>query len=113
MQGCFRDHPDIYGAELGLDDEGYEPEPTEGGVPCDQAPEATPAHATARTSALPDDSASSSPSAPSSPEPSTATDRAKAATEQVSSSHEPQSETDDLVPKAAFDATEAPSKGEK
>ena len=115
MQTCFRDHPDIYGAELEPDDEeDSEPEPVEGGVPGDRAPEATPAHATARTSASPDETVSSSSPTPSSPQPSTSTDRAKAATEQARSTHEPQSESDDLVPKAAFDASGAPSsKGEK
>lgn len=61
MQDCFRDHPDVYSAELDDDEqEGQE--------------EAAPA--------APSDAPS-----------------------QVKEQHEPQSESDELVPKAAFDAT--------
>ena len=116
MQTCFRDHPDVYGAELEPDDEDYEPEAVEGdGVPGDRAPEVTPAHANARTSASLDDSASGggSPAASSPSESSTSTDRAKAAAEEVRLRHGPQSETEELVPMAAHNATGVASRGEK
>ena len=104
MQTCFRDHPDIYGAELESDDdEEGEIEAVEG-----REPDAVPEHAAARTTSASPSADSPAPS--SSPEPSTAKDRADAATEQVRTDFEAGGESDDLVPKAAHDATGVQSK---
>lgn len=106
MQGCFREHPDVYGDELASDDEegvvGHESE-----VP---SAEASPAADTADASALPPTKHSSRASKVEAENPhdeAGRTERAKAATEQVARDHEVQSESDAMVPKAAHDASEA------
>ena len=107
MQDCFREHPDVYGGELEEDVEGIEGdagaevgvEGEGGGLPA-AATKATdeggPAPATATTPEKDGD------------EGKDATQRAKRATEQVRSEHsDTPSESEELVPKAAFDATDA------
>lgn len=102
MQNCFREHPDIYGSELEDDDaplEGDAPSPApspesgDGSIPL------------AATSAVPEtQSSSANPST--SRSGSSDTERAQVAKRQVESDHsELTSESDDLVPKAAHDAT--------
>ena len=113
MQTCFREHPDIYGAELQDDDDDDAP-PTGEDAPSLSSPTLSPissdaAIPVAATSASPEPQPSSS-----SVDPSTTareggtsnTERAQAAKRQVERDHgEPTSESDELVPKAAHDAT--------
>ena len=108
MQNCFREHPDVYGAEL--DD--------------DEAPEGEEALGSeAATSSGVDPSPASSPasSSASSPAPKTRgekiadgpahageaqgkTERAQAARGQVKADHEAVSESEEMVPKAWHDS---------
>ena len=133
MQDCFRDHPDVYGAEL----EDDEQEGQEEGAPSDALSEPSQPTAQPSPSPAPESGAGQTPTAPSeakstssskpasssalppshasaehpSPEEEKGrTERVKAATRQVREEHEPQSESDEMVPKAAFDAT-ASNKG--
>lgn len=109
MQNCFREHPDVYGAELEPDEE----MPEADGQP---APAQQPSQA-----ASPDTSAAPSPSqaAASTPheggekvaktsEPNDVAaekrERAVAASEQVKRDHKELSETDEVVPKAWHDS---------
>ena len=110
MQDCFRSHPDIYGSELDDDDQDPPPDnqdaPTSAFTPAPLADDPIPPSAT-----------SSSPSPSPSPHLSTTaeqntsdTERALAAKQQVEHEHgQPMgSEGDEqLVPKAAHDATGA------
>lgn len=104
MQDCFRGHPEIYGSEL----EEYDAPPPDEGAPSPESGDGP--IPTAATSAVP---ASQSPPS-SSPDPVASgagisdTERAQAAKRQVESEHgEPTSESDEMVPKAAHDATGA------
>lgn len=101
MQDCFRQHPDIYGAELDDDEAPEEGSAAlEGGevpataVSAEEAPASpleVPSEPPAGTSTAGDD-----------------TRRARAAKEQRETQHpEAISESDELVPKAAHDATSA------
>lgn len=107
MQTCFREHPDIYGAELQDDDD--EAPPPEEDAPSLSSPAPSPASSDAKipvaaTSASPE----TQPSSPSTAgrEATSDTERAQAAKRQVERDHgEPTSEIDELVPKAAHDAT--------
>ncbi|KAI9816263.1 MAG: Oxidoreductase [Pycnora praestabilis] len=109
MQDCFREHPDVYGAEL---DEEEEEQVEEQG-----------ALATSRNAASPSTETSTSPeptslstrggsggekvahvnSDKSDPEADAKTKRAAAATKQVHEEHAPHDESDALVPKAWHD----------
>ena len=109
MQGCFREHPDIYGAEL-EDDEAPEAAPVAA-----EGEDVTAAAAAAATSSATPDLGSPPPSE-STPSSSAVpvgapddTARAQAAKEHMEKSHsaEAASESDELVPKAAHDATSA------
>ena len=133
MQGCFREHPDEYGAELEDEEEidpSYEkleeearggedgktqsyasgeplPEPARKGVQVAEnqtnAPLTSSSPATSATT-----SPSSAPVSSFSPVGDEATQRAKAAKAQVAEEHgDPFSESSELVPKAAHDAREA------
>lgn len=110
MQDCFRQHPDIYGAELEDDEDDYEGE--EGGLktPVDSSPDAAaPATSTPASSPLPapiyDSEETPAPASKrEEPEPTTKKEKAKAATKQVKKEHEPLSESEELVPRAAHDA---------
>ena len=110
MQDCFREHPDIYGSELEEDDappdEGaYSPSPA---APPDLGGGSMPAAATSAIS-------ESQPAPPPSRSDSSAlgagssdTERARAAKQQVERDHgEPTSESVELVPRAAHDATDS------
>ena len=111
MQDCFRQHPDVYGSELDDDEDGAPPANPEGGE--------VPATSTIATTSTPESDstpsssiAATTPSEPTSPSSSTsspssdATQRAQAAKEQMGKEHsEILSESEELVPKAAHDAT--------
>ena len=110
MQDCFREHPEIYGAELEQDEEGElgggeGDEDVSVGAGAGAEGEALPAAATkaagaerpaSANQALPDSSSADD------------TQRARKATDQVRDEHsETPSESDETVPKAAFDAMDA------
>lgn len=104
MQDCFRQHPDVYGAELEDSDNSPDEDLDQPQSEAPENPETTPA--------LPSTSQPNSVSNPTpTDDPTAQTARAKAATAQVSRDHGAQSESDELVPKAAHDA--GPSRGEK
>jgi len=103
MQECFRAHPDVYGAELSDDDDEEEGE-MRTHAPMSTSP-STPSedntHGEKLAYTRPEDPTDEKKAAEQ-------TKRAKAATAQVARDHEPTSESELVVPKAAFDATEQP-----
>ena len=106
MQDCFREHPEIYGSELEEDDDAP-PDDQDALLPPDPTNTTIPASA---TSAIPDSQPPSSTTNPSTSRPASGsdTDRAQAAKQQVERDHgEPMSESEEVVPKAAHDATAA------
>ncbi|MCJ1312112.1 Oxidoreductase [Agyrium rufum] len=116
MQTCFRAHPDVYGAELDEDEEAAEnPDSQSAGLSSDGQPISTSAAVDVTSSETPNEYSQSATSATSlnseestsskSPTGGSATERANQAKEQVDSDHGIQSETDELVPKAAHDAS--------
>ncbi len=123
MQGCFREHPDVYGGELEEDEveEGVREQQQIGGAGDVEAPktsvaegvEKEAASANAATTAIGEaverDSGRGAERREQEDQSEPAkTARAKEATEQVRTEHkEPLSETDALVPKAAHDARTA------
>ena len=126
MQDCFREHPEIYGGELEEDEEGGEEGEVEGGERVGMGSMSAPTTMTttdddgvaahlqqhsattlppSATSATPTPEHSVQVQIPSS-QGNTATERAKKATEQVRREHgEGLSESEEVVPKAALDAT--------
>jgi len=102
MQDCFREYPDVYGAEL-EDEEGEE------GAPA--TPEGGEIPAAAMTATTESNPATVSPTPSHSLVPSTGgddTSRAQAAKQQTENRNtRAMSEGDELVPKAAHDATSA------
>ena len=102
MQDCFRDHPDVYGAELEEEDDkpadkSVQLDNTNGEQPNSPLRVAPPDADVGKTRNIEED----------------AKERAKAANAQVREdhgTHEAPSESDSLVPKAAHDAT-VPDKG--
>lgn len=121
MQDCFRAHPDIYGAELEDDEEGFQERPGDGGAKAPVAAssdEASPLPTpVSQTEQPPVPTAKREEPAPATkreepapaakredPSPSSKTEKAKAATEQVKKDHTPTSESEHLVPRAAHDA---------
>ncbi|THW89634.1 hypothetical protein D6D15_05117 [Aureobasidium pullulans] len=103
MQNCFREHPDVYGAEL-EDDVETEAREQDAASQYSQPkqPEANP------------DAEKVADREPDHPETIQAKrDRSNAASEQVKRDHGLMSESDSLVPKAAHDATGQESKGAK
>lgn len=127
MQDCFRDHPDIYGAELEDDDQDVQEEdaaalsdaPSEPSESAQSSPSPatessagqTPIASSAKSTSSKRASSSAPPPSHASAEHSSSeeekgrTKRAKAAAKQVDEEYEPQSESDEMVPKAMFDAT--------
>ena len=110
MQNCFREHPDIYGSEL--EDDNAPPEegaPSPSPAPLPGSGDGSiPAAATSATSESQQPPSSSPPDASSSAAGTSDTERARAAKQQVESDHgEPLSESNELVPRAAHDATGA------
>ena len=100
MQGCFRQHPDVYGSELEADADDEDDDLAAEEAPADA--QSTPGPLSSTSSAKEDAGL-----VPDDYRPSGATDRANRAAEQVKQAHEPTSESEHLVPKAAHDATEA------
>ena len=104
MQNCFRDHPDVYGAEL-EDDEA----PPQEGIHDDSVPveiDGAPAPQPARTESPSSRDEKTSEIKPSQDEGServAVRDHVQAATEQVRRDHDIVSETDEAVPKAWHD----------
>ena len=105
MQECFREHPDVYGAELedeeaeaSIDAQGETPQESDSTVEV--------------TSELASPPKPPSPPTPphESDHPDAKTERAKAATKQVTKDHDIQAESEELVPKAAHDATTSEAK---
>lgn len=114
MQTCFREHPDIYGAEIDEDEEGIE-DALEG----QPAPEVDPLPTAASSATSPASSSPVVPETPSSTSPlasassrstggADAAQRAQGAKAQVQRVQgAEQSESDSIVPKAAHDGTNA------
>ncbi|KAG9512900.1 hypothetical protein KCU99_g8448, partial [Aureobasidium melanogenum] len=104
MQNCFREHPDVYGAELedDVEAEAREQDDAAGQSSQPTQPEANPdAEKVAHRGADHPEAIQGK------------RERSNAATEQVKRDHEITSESDSLVPKAAHDATGQESKGDK
>lgn len=101
MQNCFREHPETYGAEL-EDDVEAEARELDG---------AGQSEASATSSSQGEKVADREPDHPEAVQAKR--DRSNAATEQVKRDHDAMSESENLVPKAAHDATGEVSKGEK
>ena len=111
MQDCFRQHPEIYGSELEEDEDSPRDEaapgfdPAEGSLPA-AATSATPEPHSSPSSSLTSLSATSE-------EGTSDTERARAAKQQVERDHgDAASESDEVVPKAAHDATTGAMAGE-
>ena len=106
MQNCFREHPDVYGAELEDDVEAEAREQDDAGQSSQseqpKMPESNP-----DAEKVADKGADHAEAIPGKRE------RSNAATEQVNRDHGIMSESDSLVPKAAHDATGQESKGDK
>jgi len=101
MQDCFREHPDIYGAELD-DDDLEQAQANEDVAAARQAEQANGAHEGGEKVSKPYDQDSQSTV-------DGRTERAVAATQQVKEDHLPTSESEELVPKSWHDATDATS----
>ncbi|KAH0017484.1 hypothetical protein KCU78_g7520, partial [Aureobasidium melanogenum] len=104
MQNCFREHPDVYGAELedDVEAEAREQDDAAGQSSQPTQPEANPdAEKVAHRGADHPEAIQGK------------RERSNAATEQVKRDHDIISESDSLVPKAAHDATGQESKGDK
>ncbi|KAF2684080.1 hypothetical protein K458DRAFT_339248 [Lentithecium fluviatile CBS 122367] len=120
MQNCFREYPEIYGAELDNeeedDDVAVDLAQSESGKPTDDvaSEKAEPVPQEASDSAArdiaprkKDHSLVPESYRPSADDDKSKTDTAEEATEQVHREHEPVSESERIVPKASHDATEA------
>jgi intermembrane space import and assembly protein 40 len=124
MQNCFREYPEIYGAELDQEEEdedvAVDLAQPEAGNSTDSATSSKtkdPAHQEHADSAPRDESNAKKDHSmvPESYRPNNSdskTEEAQKATEQVMREHKPESESDTLVPKASHDAT-ADNKGKK
>lgn len=112
MQNCFRDHPEIYGSEL--EDEELEMQAEldgrEAPLPASAEPVAASVSAAAPSASTSDLGATHGKKVENGPADSPAVvagkrERAEEARQQVANDHGVQSETGNLVPKAAHDAT--------
>lgn len=109
MQNCFREHPDVYGAELEDDVEAEAKEQdgaSQSGEP-EQSPQPKQPKANPQAEKVADSGSDNAEAIKGKRE------RSNAATEQVNRDHGIMSESDSLVPKAAHDATGQQSKGDK
>lgn len=106
MQNCFREHPDVYGAEL-EDDVEAEAREQDGASPSSQSEQPKMPESNPDAEKVADSGADSTKAIQGKRE------RSNAATEQVNRDHGLMSESDNLVPKAAHDATGQTSKGDK
>lgn len=104
MQNCFREHPDVYGAEL---EDDVEAEAREQDNAAGQSTQPTQPEANPDAEKVADRGADHPEAIQGKRE------RSNAATEQVKRDHDIMSESDSLVPKAAHDATGQESKGDK
>ena len=109
MQDCFREHPDVYGAEL--EDEESEPSPGDAASPVGVEPSSSEGSSPPSLANMPSHGEGEKVTEhkphhePDHPEAVQAKrDRSVAAKEQVASQHETTSESDDLMPKAWHDA---------
>jgi len=112
MQNCFREHPDIYGAELDDDVEAEAREQDEAGQ-TSQSELSEQSQQPKQLTANPDAEKVADRGADSSEAIQAKRDRSNAATAQVNRDHGSMSESDSLVPKAAHDASGQTSKGDK
>jgi intermembrane space import and assembly protein 40 len=109
MQNCFREHPDVYGAELEDDVEAEAREQDDAGQTGQSEHSEPPKQPKANPKAEKvADTGADHPEAIQAKR-----DRSDAATEQVKRDHGNMSESDSLVPKAAHDASGQQSKGDK
>ncbi|KAI4734090.1 hypothetical protein E4T50_15372 [Aureobasidium sp. EXF-12298] len=106
MQNCFREHPDVYGAEL-EDDVEAEAREQDGASPSSQSEQPKMPESNPDAEKVADSGADSTKAIQGKRE------RSNAATEQVNRDHGLMSESENLVPKAAHDATGQTSKGDK
>ena len=115
MQDCFRQHPDVYGAEL--EDDENEPRPGDAASPVTLEPSGSEGSSPPSLADMdsPDVKAEKvSGSTPDRPEVVQGKrERAQAATQQVAAEHGITSESSEMVPKAWHDSTADSSKGEK
>lgn len=109
MQDCFREHPDVYGAEL-EDTEGEPPQlgdeqaPT---APETSQPEGAPAPSLANMESGKGAKVAEQNANREADRPDVVAgkrERAQAATQQVKSDHQPTSESEEMVPKAWHDS---------
>ncbi|KAG9650497.1 hypothetical protein KCU64_g9052, partial [Aureobasidium melanogenum] len=108
MQNCFREHPDVYGAELEDDVEAEAREQDDAAAAAaGQSSQPTQPKANPDAEKVADKGADHPEAIQGKRE------RSNAATEQVKRDHDIMSESDSLVPKAAHDATGQESKGDK
>lgn len=118
MQNCFREHPDIYGAELDDDVEAEAREQDKAGQsaqsePSEQSQQTKESQPPKQPKANPNAEKVTDRGADSSEAIQAKRDRSNAATAQVNRDHGAMSESDSLVPKAAHDASGQTSKGDK
>ncbi|KAG9965707.1 hypothetical protein KCU61_g1396, partial [Aureobasidium melanogenum] len=106
MQNCFREHPDVYGAEL-EDDVEAEAREQDDAAAAGQSSQPTQPEANPEAEKVAHKGADHPEAIQGKRE------RSNAATEQVKRDHGIMSESDSLVPKAAHDATGQESKGDK
>ncbi|KAK5999865.1 hypothetical protein QM012_004953 [Aureobasidium pullulans] len=106
MQNCFREHPDVYGAEL-EDDVEAEAREQDDAAAAGQSSQPTQPETNPNAEKVADRGADHPEAVQGKRE------RSYAATEQVKRDHDIMSESDSLVPKAAHDATGQQSKGDK
>ncbi|KAG9545928.1 hypothetical protein KCU79_g16220, partial [Aureobasidium melanogenum] len=107
MQNCFREHPDVYGAELEDDVEAEAREQDDAAAAAGQSSQPTQPEANPEAEKVAHKGADHPEAIQGKRE------RSNAATEQVKRDHGIMSESDSLVPKAAHDATGQESKGDK
>ena len=118
MQNCFREHPDIYGAELDDDVEAEAREQDEAGRSgqselSEQTEQPKQSQAPKQPKANPNAEKVADRGADHPEAIQAKRDRSDAATEQVKRDHGIMSESESLVPKAAHDASGQQSKGDK
>ncbi|KAF2450236.1 hypothetical protein P171DRAFT_479339 [Karstenula rhodostoma CBS 690.94] len=109
MQGCFRKYPEVYGSELEADADDDEDDLSAEGAPATTVADANRPDAQSISGPLSSTSPAKNDSSlvPEDYRPSSATDRASKTAEQVKRDHEPTSESEQLVPRAAHDASDA------
>jgi intermembrane space import and assembly protein 40 len=112
MQNCFREHPDVYGAELEDDVEAEAREQDDAGQ-SGQSEHSEHSEPPKQPKANPNAEKVADRGADHPEAIQAKRDRSDAATEQVKRDHGIMSESESLVPKAAHDASGQQSKGDK